>query len=107
MKRVVGIFLVLFFLILSTAPLHKTAGEDCNDTAKIFSSTYDISYSFDLNGKAKINQKIILKNLVGACFASEYALKINSTNLQDISGQDSLGNLYINVNKDKESTTLT
>src|SRR3972149_2787581 len=107
MKRVIGIFLVLFFLVLSTAPLHKTAGEDCNDTAKIFSSTYDISYSFDLNGKANVTQKIILKNLVGACFASEYSLKINSTNLQNISGQDSLGNLHISLGKDKEATTLT
>ncbi|MCH7541826.1 transglutaminase domain-containing protein [Patescibacteria group bacterium] len=93
-----GAFLTPFFTVI---------GADCSDASKIFSSNYGLTITFDGQGDAKVNQKVSLTNLVDGCFASEYSLNINSTNVRSVSGRDSLGNLSTQLKKKKESTTVT
>ncbi|HEX7456244.1 MAG TPA: transglutaminase-like domain-containing protein [Candidatus Nanoarchaeia archaeon] len=107
MKRVINILLISSLLCLFLSPFSKVSGADCTDTSKVFSSSYDLTVSFDAEGDGLFHQKVSLKNLVAGCFASEYSLKINSTKVRSVSGEDSLGSLLVKVSKDKQSTLIS
>jgi len=109
MKRAICGFLILTltFILL---PSPKVSGVDCSDpavVAKSFSSTQDVAFLIDEKGTAAVTQKISLKNLEGSCIASEYTLKFSALKIKDARGKDALGDLLINVDKNKDATTIS
>lgn len=106
MKRLTPLILILS-LITSFALPTSVSSAQCSDATKIFSSSYSVEFSFNTNGTSTITQKVSLKNLVDGCFASSYSLKINSPNVKDVSGKDSLGELSISLKKDKSTSTIS
>ncbi len=72
-----------------------------------FTTSYDINFAFDLSGKAKVTQKIQLKNQSDSLYASEYSLTIGSTRVSNVSGSDGLGGILVKASKKSEQTVLT
>lgn len=107
MKKSFRVFLAVLLIVIFFSPLSKVRGSDCKDASKIFSSSYNLVFSFDEKGDAHVTQKVGLKNLVEDCVAKEYALKINSTKIQFLSGADSQGALIVKTKKDKNSTLIS
>ncbi len=105
MRRLISSFLVLSLIVILLPPL-AVRSADCSDASKIFSSTYQVEITFDKKGLSKISQKVSLKNLVEGCFASSYSLKINSPDVKEISGTDSLGKLTTSLKKNTSSSTI-
>ena len=106
MKRVTAFFLLIFTFIFLFNPL-VARGADCSNPSKILSSSYDINYLVDAEGTAIVSQKVTLKNLVAECYASSYALNINSTKVRDVLGEDSLGKLQVNLEKSQVGTVIS
>ena len=106
MKRLTSI-IIMFSLITPFLIPTSVNSAQCSESSKIFSSTYNVEFSFDAQGTSTISQKVSLKNLVDGCFASEYSLKINSPDVKDVSGKDTLGQLSVSLKKNKSTSTIT
>lgn len=106
MKRLSFFILILSLIAPFLLPPSVNSAQ-CSDATKIFSSTYNVEFSFDTKGTSTISQKVSLKNLVDGCFASEYSLKINSPDVRGVSGKDSLGKLSTSLKKDKSTSTIS
>ena len=61
MKRIICIFLISSFSVF-LVPLSNVHSAECDETPKIFSSSYDITVAFDQQGTAKVTQNVSLKN---------------------------------------------
>jgi len=107
MKRIISALLSISLIFLYLPIKNQVFGADCSNPDKIFSSVYNVTFSFDSKGKAQVSQKVSLKNLVDGCFASEYSLSINSANATNISGKDALGKMSTSVKKGKNSSTIS
>ena len=106
MKRLTPFILTLSLITPFLLPSSVNSAQ-CSDATKIFTSIYSVEFSFDTKGTSTISQKVSLENLVDGCFASEYSLKINSPDVKDVSGKDSLGELSISLKKDKATSTIS
>ena len=106
MKKGFRIVLAASLIVTFFTPRALVQGSNCSDPAKIFSGSYNLVFEFDKKGDARVTQKVSLKNLVGDCVAKEYALRINSTKIKFLSGEDSQGNLIVEIKKDKTSTVI-
>jgi len=72
-----------------------------------FSTGYDITFNFDSAGKARVTQKIQLKNQTDNLYASEYSLTIGSERVSNITGSDRLGGIVVKATKKDQSTQLS
>lgn len=98
-------FLLAFGVVL--LPGNKVYSADCEKVEELFSSTYDVTFLFQDGGDAVVSQKISIKNLSSECFVSEFNLTVNSGEVQDVSGSDSLGVIKTSLRKDKEASFIS
>ena len=72
-----------------------------------FSVSYDMTFTLQENGSAKVIQKIVLQNLTADLYPSEYSLNIGASDIKSASGTDSLGSFKVSSKKDKGLTILS
>jgi len=58
-----------------------------------FDTRNDITYQIGARGDARVNQKIVLTNNFSNIYPKEYILKIENTKIENISANDSKGNI--------------
>lgn len=93
--------LVIFFVLFSTHFFPQKAS-----AASQFSTGYDIAFSFEDNGQARITHKVAFTNLTPNFYASDYSLTISSEEVSGVSGSDDLGPLNISTKSQNGSTIL-
>ena len=71
-----------------------------------FYTKYEVNYTFDSSGQAKIDQKISLTNKQPGMYASAYQMTISGDQPQNISGSDSSGPLKITSDHPDNQTTV-
>jgi len=96
------IIFALFFFIFIFPPFLprevKAQGE--------FSTAYDVSYKYNENGNAYVEQKINLTNLKDNLYASEYAITIGDKSVTNVTAFDNKGPLSPDVTSTDHETTI-
>lgn len=89
----------LFFFLLLLFPFPARAADE-------FKITQNILYSVNSTGTANVRQEINLTNNFSQIYAREYQVNLSGTTLQNITGNDSFGNIIDQVKSAGENTTI-
>ena len=96
-KTVIIFFLIANYFLLIASPVH----------AKDFASYYKVTYEFDKNGEAEVNQEISLQNLVSDLYASQYSSSVFGGQVSKIEAYDKIGPLKIQTEQKGQSIIIT
>jgi len=90
----------LIFVILSliTPKITQATGE--------FNITQNIIYSVNRSGLASVHQEINLSNNLSQIYAKEYQINLSGSNIQNITGNDSTGNIISKIDLANGQTSI-
>ncbi len=99
LKKILFIFA---FLLLASPNLGGTPAlaEDEFDTS------YQIIYTVNPDASVKVQQKVTLTNKLSQVYATEYQMTLGTTQIEDISAWDGLGQIKPEVSSTKNSTRI-
>lgn len=104
--KIVIIFSLLTFFVSYFPLLQVVNADQCNVPGKkVFSTSYDNTFSFTDNGQANAVQRVSLTNLKDKCYAQVYTLTIGSEKISNVSGSDGLGAMSVEVNHTQTGQT--
>lgn len=72
-----------------------------------FSTSYDVNYDVGLDGVTQVTEDVTLKNLTDRFYASSFTLTIGSTQVTDVSAQNSEGSLDTTVGDQNQKSVIT
>jgi hypothetical protein len=71
-----------------------------------FETSYNVRYQVQTDGRVNVNQDISLTNKLSSVYATQYALTLQSGQIENIKASDGEGPLKIEVNKTDEITVI-
>ena len=99
MRRIVCfLFLVTCYLLLLAIPAHA---------ASEFETSFSATYVVNLQGSTTVTQDITLTNKLSNIYASQYALTIGSTQIQNVTATTPARSLPTDITQTDNATTIT
>lgn len=97
LTKLIVIFLFFLFLFLFTKQSHSISE---------FQTNYKITYEIGPRGNANVTQEIVLTNNFSNIYPQEYNLQISGREVENISANDSFGNILKEIKEEKETTKI-
>lgn len=89
--------LLLIFFSFFTKPAYA---------ADEFAITQNINYHIDTSGNALVNQEVTLTNNYSEIYPKEYQIKLLGSNINNIQGNDNIGNIVQKSEQQDQETTI-
>ena len=71
-----------------------------------FETSYDVTYTVEPTGETFVEQQVTIKNKMSDLLATSYSHTINQINIYEVTGQDRLGALDIEIETKDDKTTV-
>jgi hypothetical protein len=91
-------WLIIFLFLFLFCPKTYAANE--------FNISQQIEYQIDVSGNATVTQQIELVNNYSQIYPKEYQITLSSSQIENITGSDNLGNIIKNIDQQNESTII-
>ncbi len=96
-KKILSIFAALAAVVIFPSNAFA-AGE--------FSTFYDVTYTVDEDGNAKVRQEVTITNLTADFYASEHQLNVGNQEISNAWAQDVGGSLEVSISKVGKNTLI-